>query len=235
MYVAALWYWGAALAKAQGTASPVANLNSHPEIIAPLCLLVACLMWGIGVVLFIGLPPYYHQAPGHIPSFYASLFRRKVILVRSPSSRHIISNELIKPPVVLRRRRHTKLLALSTLRPELDLSMVKSNGTTLANRNTTTSILHSNMDHRSIRIQIHLQQPLLGPPSICNGSRCSTLGTNPLEYFEHGPVSALDIGSRRKCFGRPVVVVMAWSVRRRTRCRYVIPSPTHYPLSTHAS
>ena len=86
MYVAALWYWGAALAKAEGTASPVANLNSYPQIIAPLCIIVACLMWSVGFLLFMGLPPYYHQAPGHIPSFYVSLFRRKVIVVRSLGS-----------------------------------------------------------------------------------------------------------------------------------------------------
>ena len=42
-------------------------------------------MWAIGTVLFIGLPKYYRQAPGLIPSFYTSLFRRKIILVRLQS------------------------------------------------------------------------------------------------------------------------------------------------------
>ena len=83
IYVVALWYWGAALAKAQGTVSVVANLNSYPKIIVPLCIIVACLMWSVGVILFKGLPPYYRQAPGNIPSFYSSLFRRKIIIVRS--------------------------------------------------------------------------------------------------------------------------------------------------------
>lgn len=82
IYVVALWYWGAALAKAQGTASVVANLNSYPKIIVPLCIIVAGLMWSVGVILFIGLPSYYRQAPGNIPSFYSSLFRRKIIIVR---------------------------------------------------------------------------------------------------------------------------------------------------------
>jgi len=80
--VVALWYWGAALAKAQGTASVVANLNSFPTIIIPLGVGVACLMWGIGAIILIGLPQYYHQTPGNIPSFYSSLFRRKIIIVR---------------------------------------------------------------------------------------------------------------------------------------------------------
>ncbi|KAK4692298.1 hypothetical protein P7C71_g4875, partial [Lecanoromycetidae sp. Uapishka_2] len=80
IYVVALWYWGAALAKAAGTPSVVANLSTYPNIIVPLCVLVACLMWSVGVVLLLGLPKYYRQAPGHIPSFYTSLFRRKIIV-----------------------------------------------------------------------------------------------------------------------------------------------------------
>lgn len=81
MYVVVLWYWGAALAKAQGTTSAVANLNSYPQIIVPLGVSIALLMWGVGLVLLMGLPSYYRQAPGHIPSFYSSLFRRKIIVV----------------------------------------------------------------------------------------------------------------------------------------------------------
>ena len=91
IYVVALWYWGAALAKAQGTVSVVANLNSFPKIIVPVCIIVALMMWCIGVVLFVGLPTYYRQSPGHIPAFYPSLFRRKIIIVRPkafPSSVH---------------------------------------------------------------------------------------------------------------------------------------------------
>ena len=81
IYVVALWYWGAALAKSQGTVSVVANLNSYPKIIVPVGIVVAFLMWTIGVVLFMGLPMYYRQAPGNIPAFYPSLFRRKIIVV----------------------------------------------------------------------------------------------------------------------------------------------------------
>ena len=81
VYVVALWYWGAALAKAVGTPSVVANLNKHPKIIVPLCLCLTCLMWAVGMVLFTSLPDYYRQAPGNIPSFYTSLLRRKIIIV----------------------------------------------------------------------------------------------------------------------------------------------------------
>ena len=40
----------------------------------------AVLLWTVGVVLFFGLPSYYRQAPGKVPSFYSTLFRRKIIL-----------------------------------------------------------------------------------------------------------------------------------------------------------
>lgn len=83
IYVVALWYWGAALAKAQGKVSVVANLNSYPKIIVPVCIIVACVMWIAGAVLFVGLPTYFRQTPGNIPSFYPSLFRRKIIIVGS--------------------------------------------------------------------------------------------------------------------------------------------------------
>ena len=88
IYVVALWYWGAALAKAQGTVSIVANLNAYPKIILPVCIIIALLIWSIGVVLFVGLPKYYRQTPGHIPAFYPSLFRRKIIIVCSSYSTH---------------------------------------------------------------------------------------------------------------------------------------------------
>ena len=54
-------------------------------------VVIACLMWAVGTVLLIGLPKYYRQAPGHIPSFYSSLFRRKIILVL-----HIHMNDRIE-------------------------------------------------------------------------------------------------------------------------------------------
>ncbi|KAL1964870.1 hypothetical protein VTN77DRAFT_6372 [Rasamsonia byssochlamydoides] len=41
---------------------------------------VACFLWLIAAVLFFGLPEYYRQAPGKVPTFYRTLFRRKIIL-----------------------------------------------------------------------------------------------------------------------------------------------------------
>lgn len=45
-----------------------------------ICMPIAVLLWVIGLLIFFGLPSYYHQAPGKVPSFYKSVFRRKIIL-----------------------------------------------------------------------------------------------------------------------------------------------------------
>lgn len=91
IYVVALWYWGNALTKAtELSASGASAASVSRNVIIPVGVLVACLMWAVGSVLFVGLPKYYRQAPGKIPSFYKSLFRRKIIIVRPLSSSFII-------------------------------------------------------------------------------------------------------------------------------------------------
>lgn len=41
---------------------------------------IAIFLWTIGAIIFFGLPDYYRQTPGKVPSFYKSLARRKIIL-----------------------------------------------------------------------------------------------------------------------------------------------------------
>ena len=84
IYIVALWYWGSALAKSSqmGATGSSGGVATSSSVIIPVGVCIALLMWTIGTVLFVGLPKYYRQAPGQIPSFYASLFRRKIILVR---------------------------------------------------------------------------------------------------------------------------------------------------------
>lgn len=45
-----------------------------------ICLPIAVFLWAIGLLIFVGLPNYYRQTPGKVPSFYKSVFRRKIIL-----------------------------------------------------------------------------------------------------------------------------------------------------------
>lgn len=79
-YVIALWYWGSTLTKrtAEGIleAQPISNTWKMTAITFP----IAGLLWAIGLLLFFGLPNYYRQAPGKVPSFYKSLFRRKIVM-----------------------------------------------------------------------------------------------------------------------------------------------------------
>lgn len=41
---------------------------------------IAVFLWVLGLLLFFGLPNYYRQTPGKVPSFYKSVSRRKIIL-----------------------------------------------------------------------------------------------------------------------------------------------------------
>lgn len=45
-----------------------------------ICYPIAIFLCGIGLLLIFGLPDYYRQKPGKVPSFYKSLFRRKIVL-----------------------------------------------------------------------------------------------------------------------------------------------------------
>ena len=85
-YVVALWYWGSILVKGQTSGlsaqGDVINGGDFANSIAItyITIPVAVLMWAAGAIMFFGLPNYYRQAPGAVPSFYTSLFRRKIIL-----------------------------------------------------------------------------------------------------------------------------------------------------------
>ena len=78
LYTVALWYWSSKVTSAEvGGVSTVA-LNSWrlTAVVMP----IAALCFLIGVLLALGLPKYYRQAPGKILFFYTSLFRRRIVL-----------------------------------------------------------------------------------------------------------------------------------------------------------
>lgn len=80
IYISALWYWGASLVTLSAEGVTVsANVASNGAITG-ITLPLAFLMWGMGVVLFLGLPKFYHSSPGKVPSFYRSIYRRKIII-----------------------------------------------------------------------------------------------------------------------------------------------------------
>ncbi|KAJ6018178.1 hypothetical protein N7451_001557 [Penicillium sp. IBT 35674x] len=80
-YVIALWYWGSTLSKAssEGLITSTNTIASTWKMTA-ICYPIAIFLFGIGLLLIFGLPDYYRQKPGKVPSFYKSLFRRKIVL-----------------------------------------------------------------------------------------------------------------------------------------------------------
>lgn len=79
-YVIALWYWGSTLTKAssEGLLNPE-NQISNTWKMSAICYPIALFLVAIGLLLAFGLPNYYRQKPGKVPSFYKSLFRRKIV------------------------------------------------------------------------------------------------------------------------------------------------------------
>ncbi|KZN91053.1 Cell wall alpha-1,3-glucan synthase PcAgsD [Penicillium chrysogenum] len=78
LYTVALWYWSSRVTAAEvGGVSTVA-LNSWRLTAVVMPIAAVCLV--IGVLLALGLPKYYRQAPGKILFFYTSLFRRRIVL-----------------------------------------------------------------------------------------------------------------------------------------------------------
>lgn len=81
LYVAVLWYWGSLISKrtAQGVTVATDVVSTTWRITAITCS-VAVLLWGVGLVVMLGLPKYYRQQPGRMASFYVSMTRRKLVL-----------------------------------------------------------------------------------------------------------------------------------------------------------
>ncbi|KAI1833193.1 CAZyme family GH13 [Penicillium roqueforti] len=78
LYTVALWYWSSRVTSAEvGGVSTVA-LNSWR--LSAVVMPIAAVCFIIGMLLALGLPKYYRQAPGKILFFYTSLFRRRIVL-----------------------------------------------------------------------------------------------------------------------------------------------------------
>ena len=73
IYICALWFWGSRL-------SLSSIINPIDKTIVPVLFTASGLLFAIGLTLYTGLPAYYRQTPGKLPSLYASLFRRKIVI-----------------------------------------------------------------------------------------------------------------------------------------------------------
>ncbi|KAJ5907643.1 hypothetical protein N7495_000325 [Penicillium taxi] len=81
IYVIALWYWGSILTKASnaGIANVQGNITNTWKMTA-ICTPISLFLWTMGLLVYFGLPNYYRQTPGKVPSFYRSVFRRKIVI-----------------------------------------------------------------------------------------------------------------------------------------------------------
>lgn len=79
-YVVCLWAWGAYLSRRNMEGLLASEPVSSSWKITAICIPIAFLLWAVGAIIFLGLPKYYRQRPGHITSFYTSISRRKIIL-----------------------------------------------------------------------------------------------------------------------------------------------------------
>ncbi|KAF5863173.1 Cell wall alpha-1,3-glucan synthase ags1 [Aspergillus alliaceus] len=80
-YIIGLWYWGTTISRA--VADGVTDVNGgiiNSWKMTAICMPIAAFLWAIGLIVFFGLPNYYRQSPGKVPSFYQSVFRRKIVL-----------------------------------------------------------------------------------------------------------------------------------------------------------
>ncbi|BFZ64121.1 Cell wall alpha-1,3-glucan synthase ags1 [Saitoella coloradoensis] len=77
LYIAALWFWGSMVSKRQVNN---ANIIASGAVVASVSLPLAILFCVLAMVVYLGLPTYYHQTPGNIPSFYTALLRRKIVV-----------------------------------------------------------------------------------------------------------------------------------------------------------
>ncbi|KAJ5986732.1 hypothetical protein N7451_011097 [Penicillium sp. IBT 35674x] len=78
LYTVALWFWSSRVTAVEVEGFSTAALNSWrlTAVVMP----IAAVCFTIGVLLALGLPKYYRQAPGKILFFYTSLFRRRIVL-----------------------------------------------------------------------------------------------------------------------------------------------------------
>ncbi|KAF2724832.1 glycosyltransferase family 5 protein [Polychaeton citri CBS 116435] len=80
LYIVGLWYWGTVLTGRQAKGYGAASLVTYGSEMTAIGLPIAFFLWAIGAVLWVGLPDFYRQKPGAVPSFYSSAFRRKIVL-----------------------------------------------------------------------------------------------------------------------------------------------------------
>lgn len=165
---------------------------TNPGALLGIGLGLASLLWLLGALVFFGLPAYYRQAPGQVPTFYLSLFRRRIILVcLFQFSLKLILILTLYFAVVFLHGVHIKLLAVGTLRTKLALSLVQQACTSVANRAPCPLLFHRCLGGSSLGLSRLFQETRLVHPDLCRRSWCSSMGPDPVGNFQHSHVHPL--------------------------------------------
>lgn len=78
LYTVALWYWSSRVTAVE--VGGVSSLALSTWRLTAVAMPIAVVCFLTGVLLALGLPKYYRQAPSQILVFYTSLFRRRTVL-----------------------------------------------------------------------------------------------------------------------------------------------------------
>lgn len=80
IYICVLWAWGSYLTKTTSNSLNAHVVTTSNPVLTGIGLPIGIMFFAIAYIMWAGLPPYYHQRPGQVPSFYFSLFRRKIVV-----------------------------------------------------------------------------------------------------------------------------------------------------------
>ena len=80
IYIVLLWYWGAKLTDLAVFGIQSSTLVAYNPELTAITVTIAVVLWLMGLVLYLGLPEYYRQTPGQIPSFYRSVMKRRIVI-----------------------------------------------------------------------------------------------------------------------------------------------------------
>lgn len=165
---------------------------TNPGALLGIGLGLASLLWLLGALVFFGLPSYYRQTPGQVPTFYLSLFRRRIILVcLFQLSLELTFILTLNPVVVFLYGFHIELLAVGTLRTKLALSLVQQACKGVADHYTCSLLFHPCLGGSSLGLSRLFQKTRLVHPDLCRRSWCSSMGSNPVGNIQHRHVHSL--------------------------------------------
>lgn len=80
LYIAMLWWWGSSIAKTSAQGQTTSLVVESPGLAMGIGWSIAMILLLVGFALYRGLPEYYRQSPGAVPSFLPSVLRRKIVI-----------------------------------------------------------------------------------------------------------------------------------------------------------